>query len=112
MLVLMLFILSLAGVVKLWQKDRLLRAELVELESKLSKIRELKENSEKKLRDLRAADGIEAEARGRFNLKKEGEELVVFMDINMPQEEKKGFWASAKVSQTQIWQKVKNWLGL
>jgi len=107
-----LFVLSVAGAVNLWSKDRAIKAEIAELQAKISEAKKAKEIGVKKIMELGMAEGIEAEARGRFNLKKEGEELVIFMNNKNAPEEPKGFWASAKVSQARAWQNIKNWLGL
>jgi len=110
--VFLLLILSVTGVVKLWARERAINAEIDELQSKIFEVRTAKESGLKKLGELDAPEGIDAEARGRFNLKKDGEELVVFMDNRNLVEEKGGFWASAGASRARVWQNIKNWLGL
>ena len=98
--------------VSLWSRDRAIKAEIQELQIKIADAKKAKEDGLKKIEELGVAEGVDAEARGRFNLKKEGEELVVFMDNKNTPEVPKGFWSSARVSQTRIWQNIKNWLGL
>ena len=110
-LVMALFFLSIAGALSLWSRGRAIKTEIAELQAEISEAKKAKEIGVKKLEELGMSGGIEAEARGIFNLKKEGEELVIFMDNKNMSEEPKGFWASTKVSQTRVWQNIKNWLG-
>ena len=98
------------GIVGLWRKERALTDELAVLNAKITEMKAAREKNSLKLRSLNTEAGIETEARGKFNLKKEGEEMVVFLeDINRT-EKKEGFWAEAEASTAHIWQKLKNWL--
>ncbi len=103
-------VIVLAGVVGLWQKERALNSELAILDLKMAEIKTAREKSFRKLHALNTAEGIEVEARGKFNLKKEGEEMVVFLDGRAGIEIEIGFWNKAVASPARIWQSLKNWL--
>ncbi len=47
---------------------------------KILKTKETKSAIENRLRSLESSHGLDLEARGRFNLKKQGEEVVIFLD--------------------------------
>ena len=106
-LIFVIFVLS--GVYKLWQKERSIKAETAELEAKIAEVKTAREAGLKKMGALKTAEGIDEEARGRFNLKKDGEEMVIFLDTNQKPEDK-GFWAKSGFLPAQIWQSIKNWL--
>ncbi|MDO8522679.1 MAG: septum formation initiator family protein [bacterium] len=100
-----------SGVVGLRHKERALKAEIATLDAKTVEIKTAREKNTRKLQALDTQEGIEEEARGKFNLKKEGEEMVVFLDEKGFAEGKRGFWSSAEASTARIWQNLKNWLG-
>lgn len=100
----------LAGVAGLWGKERALKAELAELDQKIAEIKELRAKNLRKLDAIGTAEGIEEEARGKFNLKSEGEVMVVFLEDKAPKEKPKGFWEGTTASAAGIWQNLINWL--
>lgn len=103
-------VIILFGIVGLWQKERSLKAEIAGLDVKTLEIIVAREKNVQKLQALDTQEGIEEAARGKFNLKKEGEEMVVFLDGKTAAEEKRGFWSGAEASTARIWQNLKNWL--
>lgn len=103
-------VIILFGIAGLWQKERSLKAEIAGLDAKTAEIIVAREKNVQKLQALDTKEGIEEEARGKFNLKKEGEEMVVFLDEKGAVEEKRGFWSGAEASTARIWQNLKNWL--
>lgn len=107
----MFLIIALFGVVNLWQKERAESAEIAILKQKIAETAADNQKSVQKLQSLGTDAGIEEEARGKFNLKKDGEEMVVFLDGSAEVREKIGFWADAGKSASGIWQNLKNWLG-
>ena len=104
-----LVIFALSGVFKLWQKERNIKTETAAIEAKIAEVKAARDAGIKKIESLKTAEGIDEEARGRFNLKKEGEEMVIFLDTNQKPEDK-GFWAKSGFLPAQIWQSIKNWL--
>ncbi|MDO8664008.1 MAG: septum formation initiator family protein, partial [Candidatus Liptonbacteria bacterium] len=83
-----LLIVVLSGITGLWRKERALKAEIADLDAKTTEIRAAREKNAQKLQALNTEEGVEEEARGKFNLKKEGEELVVFLDEKNAAKEK------------------------
>ncbi|MDP2668957.1 MAG: septum formation initiator family protein [bacterium] len=105
-----LLIVILSGVMGIWRKERALKAEIADLDVKTAETKAAREKTGQKLEALNTQEGVEKEARGKFNLKKEGEEMVVFLDEKNAVKEKRGFWANTEASTARIWQNLKKWL--
>jgi len=105
-----LLIVVAAGIMGLWRKERILKAEIADLDVKTAETKAAREKNSQKLEALNTQEGVEEAARGKFNLKKEGEEMVVFLDKKNVIKEKRGFWANTEASTVRIWQNLKNWL--
>jgi len=71
---------SLARTVSLWKSRQDLEKSLTTAHEKILKTKETKSAIENRLRSLESSHGLDLEARGRFNLKKQGEEVVIFLD--------------------------------
>lgn len=104
-------VIALFGTVKLWQKERVISDEIANLDAEIAKTDLALQKSANKLKSLDTEEGIEDEARGKFNLKKEGEVMVIFLDGKQDSQKERGFWTGAEASTAKIWQNLKNWLG-
>ena len=104
-----LLLVMFFGVLKLWQRERSVKVETAVLEQKIAQAKAEREAGAQKLEALKTPEGMEEEARSRFNLKQNGEEMVLFLENNK-NENKEDFWKSSKYAPAQIWQTIKNWL--
>ncbi|KKS95841.1 hypothetical protein A3B05_02610 [Candidatus Giovannonibacteria bacterium RIFCSPLOWO2_01_FULL_43_160] len=76
----LLVISALWGIFRALEKELALRGEIKTLEKKIAEADSAKATWEAKAEDLRTEAGLDREARGKFNLKKPGEEVVIFLD--------------------------------
>ncbi len=87
-----LLLLTARGVFSVYQKERLTRIEVERVQREKEELQKryevIRDNSEM----LKSKEGIEAEIRTKFDVIKEGEEVVVVVDRNTPiiQEDKRG----------------------
>lgn len=70
---------ALAGAWRTFNVDLALRREIKDLEQKIAEAEQSRKNYEKRLLELGTPEGADRDARGRFNLKKPGEEVVIFL---------------------------------
>lgn len=77
---LLLVLAALWGIFRALEKELALREEIKTLEKKIAEADSAKTAWEAKVEDLRTEAGLDREARGKFNLKKPGEEVVIFLD--------------------------------
>lgn len=78
--VVLLAILALIGVWNMWRTKHALDIELAHTREELAHTKMVKESYEQKFQELATPEGVDFEARARFNLKKPGEEVVLFVD--------------------------------
>jgi len=71
---------ALFGAANAWYKKHVLDNEIAALEEKIADTESIKKLYEIKLENLDTAEGRDREARERFNLKKPGEGVVLFVD--------------------------------
>lgn len=64
-----------------------IKKEVAAAEEKLSEYEESKKRFEERLKALDTPEGLEKEARARFNLKKPGEEVAIFLDSGAPRKD-------------------------
>ncbi|MDP3935315.1 MAG: septum formation initiator family protein, partial [Candidatus Giovannonibacteria bacterium] len=76
----LLVIAALWGIFRALEKELALRGEIKTLEKKIADANSAKADFLAKTEDLRSEAGLDREARGKFNLKKPGEEVVIFLD--------------------------------
>lgn len=95
---------ALFGISKVLITELALKKEIKELESKISEADVSRKIFEEKLAALRTKEGIDREARGKFNLKKPGEEIVVFVGDTQPEKSIK------KTGLASVWDRLKKWL--
>ncbi|OGF62190.1 hypothetical protein A2926_00010 [Candidatus Giovannonibacteria bacterium RIFCSPLOWO2_01_FULL_44_40] len=70
---------ALVGISKVLLTEFALQKEINTLELKIKEAETSKKNFEEKLEAIRMEQGLDREARGKFNLKKPGEEVVLFV---------------------------------
>ena len=75
-----LVIWSLWQVYTAFRASKALNDEVSVLERQIQAVHSARIVLEQKSQELRSPEGIDKEARGRFNLKKPGEEVVIFVD--------------------------------
>ncbi len=98
-----LIIWGLAGIVSLWRSRADIQNSLAEINSKITQTRETKEVMEKRLENLNSSFGLDLEARRRFNLKKQGENVVIFLDDGESAPNKESIFNSFKSSSIIQW---------
>ena len=76
----LLVIAALWGIFRALEKELALRGEIKTLEKKIVEADSVRAGFQAKVEDLRTEAGLDREARGKFNLKKPGEEVVIFLD--------------------------------
>ena len=103
----LLIIAALWGVFRALEKELALRGEIKILEKKIAYANAAKAVFQAKTEDLRTEAGLDREARGKFNLKKPGEEVVIFTE-GAPQAKPSGFAEGWLAS---LWQAVKGKIG-
>ncbi len=87
-----LFLLTARGLFFVYQKERITRVEVARVQKQKDDLQKryeiIKENGER----LKTEEGIEAEIRTKFDVVKEGEEVIVVVDKDTPiiQEDKRG----------------------
>ena len=75
-----LIALMVWAIVKLWILKASLEGDVQNIHQQISEARARKNLYEEKRGELNTPEGLDREARFRFNLKKPGEEIVVFVD--------------------------------
>ena len=80
LIVALLGLAVIVGIFRVFRTKLALNVEIKNLEEKIAEARASQKNYEQKLADLENPAGLDREARGRFNLKKPGEEVVIFLD--------------------------------
>lgn len=103
----LLLLAALWGVFKALEKGLALRQEVANLEKKIAEAESAKNTFQAKLENLRTEAGLDREARGRFNLKKPGEGVVIFVE-NQSQAKLGGFAADWLAS---LWSLAKGKFG-
>ena len=98
-----LIIWGLYGILPLWESKLELKKNLTEANDKFSKMRETRNLVEKRLESLKTSSGLDSEARGRFNLKKKGEEVVIFLDDGETNQNKAGIFNNFKFASIFKW---------
>lgn len=99
-----IFIVLIAwGVLKTAMRYRDVGKDIAEIEKKISENEVSRRDFELRISELQTPEGLEKEARARFNLKKLGEEVVVFLDSDTSLT-KEGFRANL----ASAWEKVKD----
>ncbi len=103
----LLVISALWGIFRALEKELVLREEIKTLEKKIAEADSAKAVFQAKVEDLRTDAGLDREARGKFNLKKPGEEVVIFIDGASQAKplELTGDWLAS------LWSAVKGGLG-
>jgi len=103
----LLVIAALWGIFRALEKELALRGEIKTLEKKIAEADSAKAVWEAKLEDLRTEAGLDREARGKFNLKKPGEEVVIFINSALESKplELTGGWPAS------LWSAMKSGLG-
>ena len=99
-----LVLISFWGVLRNAFYYREIRANVSETEKKIAEYEESKRLFEEKLHALGTLEGLEKEARARFNLMKPGEEVVVFLDTDVARQTS-GFRAEI----ASAWESVKKY---
>lgn len=76
------FLASLAfyGVLRAYSARLEIKREIAELKKQIEESDKAANNFQEKFSKLNTSQGLEKEARGRFNLKMPGEEVVIFLD--------------------------------
>lgn len=98
---------ALWGIFRALEKGFVLRQEIKNLDGKIAEADSLKTTFQAKLEGLRTEAGLDREARGRFNLKKPGEEVAIFLD-DASQSKPAGLFGDWLAS---LWSAVKSRLG-
>ena len=75
-----LLVIALWGLYNIWQSKRALDQEIARLEQEIAKAEATRKQYETTFEALETLEGVDREARARFNLKKPGEEVVLFVD--------------------------------
>jgi cell division protein FtsB len=75
-----LIVITLYGIVRTWRIKHSIDTELAALVIQLDEAEKLHLEIEKENEKLSSLDGLEKEARERFNLRRPGESVVVFID--------------------------------
>ena len=96
--------ISLWGVLRNALTYMEIKRETSMAEEKLSGYGESKKRFEERIRALDTPEGLEKEARARFNLKKPGEEVAIFVDSDTPRKDS-GFRAQI----ASVWDGVKSY---
>src|SRR3989338_1799849 len=76
---------ALWGILKILRTELVLRKEIGGLQKKIDQADAANANFEERVAVLRTEDGLDREARGKLNLKKPGEEVVVFVGDKPPE---------------------------
>lgn len=72
--------LALWGTINVLQTKSALNKEITRLKDEIAKTEKIRQDYESQMDEIKTSDGIDREARSRFNLKKSGEEVVLFVD--------------------------------
>ena len=70
---------ALAGAWKMFNIELALKREIKDLEKKIAEAEASRKSYEERLAELGTSEGADRDARGRFNLKKPGEAVVIFL---------------------------------
>ena len=73
-------VFALYGVVNVLRTKSALNKEITRLKQEIAKAETTRQDYESQMNNLKTTDGIDREARNRFNLKKPGEEVAIFVD--------------------------------
>ena len=98
----LLLALAFYGVARGLSGNMVINREIKELEKDLADAEGKRKVFEAKLNEVGTPEWLEKEARGKFNLKKPGEEIVIFLEEGKPPE------ISYKQKIASIWEFVKN----
>ena len=100
-----LVVLAAWGVAKVGYRKYLLDQEVLVLQKKITDVEAERAEYQEQLRGLATPEGLDREARGKFNLKKEGEEVVLFLEnppLPLPDRERGVAGA---------WHALRDWVG-
>lgn len=100
-----LVIASLFGVFRNIEKYVKIKREIALAEEKLSEYEASRKRFEEKLSALNTEEGLEKEARVRFNLKKPGEKVIIFLDSDLPKKP-----SSLRSQIASAWESVKKYI--
>ncbi|HEY4497834.1 MAG TPA: septum formation initiator family protein [Candidatus Paceibacterota bacterium] len=79
-----LVVLAAWGVVRIGYRKYIIDREVAALRDEIAALEAQRAEYEERFRDLATPEGLDREARGKFNLKKEGEEVVLFLENPSP----------------------------
>ena len=97
----MLVAASLFGVFRNIEKYAKMKREVALAEEKLSEYEASRKRFEERLSALNTEEGLEKEARARFNLKKPGEKVIIFLDSDLPKKS-----SSLRSQIASVWESV------
>jgi len=104
-----LLIFAGIGFFKIFSRYLKIKHDVVALEERIVAQGASRQDFEARALNLATPEGLEKEARARFNLKKPGEEVIVFLDSkNQPVSQPRGFKESAASVLETIWRVIKN----
>lgn len=86
-------VLTAWGVLKTAMRYREISKGIAEIDKNISENDISRKGFERRTSELQTPEGLEKEARARFNLKKPGEEVVIFLNSDIPPK-KDGFRAN------------------
>lgn len=96
---------SLFGVFRNIEKYVKMKREVALAEEKLSEYEASRKRFEERLSALNTEEGLEKEARARFNLKKPGEKVIIFLDSDLPKKS-----SSLRSQIASAWESVKKYI--
>lgn len=83
-LLLVFTVLAVWGVARIGYRKYFVDREVAALQSEIAALEAQRAEYEERLQELATPEGLDREARGTFNLKKEGEEVVLFLESPPP----------------------------
>ena len=104
-LLVLFVVLAALGVVRVGYRKYLFDQEVAALREEIAAVEAQRIEHENRLRELATPEGLDREARGKFNLKKEGEEVVLFLESpqSAPSPDQKSGVAGA-------WRSFRGWI--
>lgn len=79
-IILFFVVLAILGTINVLRTKSSLDREITRLKDEIAKTDKSRQDYETQMSSLQTTEGIDREARSRFNLKKPGEEVVLFVD--------------------------------
>lgn len=90
------------GVWSLYEKKEIALTDRTDVEARVLALQDRQKFLEKEVADLKTENGIEREIRGKFNVKKPGEEVVIIVESTTT--------AEVKESKASYFEGIKTWL--